>query len=225
MTARVLLLVRHGQSRWNVEHRVQGQSGSGLSDLGLEQARLTARHLAASHPDAVLVTSDLERCEATVAPLEAALGADATRDARLRERDFGAFSGRLLSEIETTWPELWTRWRAGEDVIAEVGGESSPVLTERVRAVLLELARTAEPGRPVVVVTHGGPVWHGTHALVGLPHGVLGAIGNASITRLELGGDDVVRLASFNELGHLPPEARTLFQPSGHARSAPPVGR
>jgi glucosyl-3-phosphoglycerate phosphatase len=225
VTARVLLLVRHGQSRWNVERRVQGQSGTGLSDLGLEQARLTAQHLAASHPDATLVTSDLERCVATVAPLEAALDRPAARDPRLRERDFGAFSGRLLTEIEETWPEVWGRWRAGQDVIAEVGGETSSELTGRVREVLLEVASAAPPGRPFICVTHGGPVWHGTHDLVGLPHGVLGAIGNASITRLELGGDGLVRLASFNELGHLPAEARTLFQPAGHARTAPPVGR
>lgn len=204
---------------------MQGQAGTGLSELGLEQARRAADALAEAFPDAQLFTSDLERCRETAAPLEALLGVRAEPDTGLRERDFAAWSGLLLSEIAEGWPELWERWRSGEDVVAEVGGEPSPALADRVGATLRGILTRSEPGRPVVCITHGGPVWYGSHALVGLPHGSLGAVGNASLTRLEVGGDGVFRLGSWNEVGHLPPASRSTLQPTGHAQQAPPVGR
>lgn len=227
MTAtRQLVLIRHGQSTWNVERRVQGQRGEGLSDLGARQAELTAAAVAEAYPDAQLFTSDLQRCLETAAPLERRLRTDAELDRGLRERDFAAWSGLLLPEIAEGWPELWDQWRAGVDVVGDIGGESSPQLALRVSATLRGIVDRADPARPVVCVTHGGPVWYGTHALAGLPHGTLGAVGNASLTRLEVEGDGTVRLGSWNEVGHLPPGQRSHLQPTGHAqRSAPPVGR
>lgn len=224
--SRQLVLVRHGQSLWNEERRVQGQSGTGLTARGQEQARRAARAVAEAFPRAELFSSDLERCIETVAPFAEAYGVDPTLDIGLRERDFGAWSGCLLPEIAEGWPALYDRWRAGEDVVGEVGGESSPVLAERVARTLEAILDRTDPDRPIVCVTHGGPVWYGTHHLVGLPHGSLGAVGNASVTRLEVGGDGRVRLGAWNEVGHLPPDLRSTLQPTGHAqRAAPPVGR
>jgi broad specificity phosphatase PhoE len=223
---RQLVLVRHGQSLWNVERRVQGQSGSGLSDTGREQAARTAAVVAAAHPDAVLWASDLDRCVETAAPFVDALGAEPTLDPGLRERDFAAWSGRLIPEIAEGWPDLYDRWRAGEDVVGEVGGETSDALAVRVAATLRRLLDASDPERPVVCITHGGPVWYGTHELVGLPRGSLGAVGNASVTRLET-NRETTRLGSWNEVSHLPPALRSSLQPTGHHRTAaaPPVGR
>lgn len=223
---RQLVLVRHGQSLWNVERRVQGQSGSGLSSVGREQAARTAAAVALAHPDAVLWASDLERCVETAAPFVEALGVEPTFEPGLRERDFADWSGRLVSEIAEGWPDLYDRWRAGEDVVGEVGGETSDALAVRVATTLHRLLDASDPERTVVCVTHGGPVWYGTHQLVGLPRGSLGAVGNASITRLEIAGT-AARLGSWNEVSHLPPQLRSSLPPTGHARAvaAPPVGR
>jgi broad specificity phosphatase PhoE len=75
-----------------------------------------------------------------------------------------------------------------------------------------------------IAVTHGGPVWHGTHLLLGLPLGTLGTVDNASVTVLaSWTGQDVV-LHRWNETAHLPVELRTGWVPS-LTSDAPPVGR
>ncbi len=223
-----LVLVRHGLSAWNIERRIQGQAGSGLSPDGHEQAERTAGWLAETYPDARLWSSDLQRCRETVAPLAAATGTAPTFDERLRERDFGDWSGLLLGEVESGYPELWARWRAGEDVVAEVGGESSRALTDRVVVALTEVLDATPADGAAVVVTHGGPVWHGTHALLSLPHGTLGGVGNAAVTELVRGGDGAYHLAAWNQTAHLPPSLRSYLRPAdGRAasRRAPAVGR
>jgi glucosyl-3-phosphoglycerate phosphatase len=221
---RRLLLVRHGESVWNAEARIQGQRCAGLSEIGHAQAKATGQALAEAYPDAAVVASDLQRCEETAAPLVAALGATLAVDARLRERSFGAWEGRLRAEVAADDAERVSRWRAGEDVIGEVGGETAAVLADRVGPVLRELLAATPDGGVTIAVTHGGPVWHGTHLLLGLPAGTLGAVDNASVTELmSWRGDDVV-LQRWNETAHLLVELRTGWVPSLTA-DAPPVGR
>lgn len=225
---RSLVLVRHAQSAWNQERRIQGQAGSGLSATGVEQARLTGVWLAASYPGARVVSSDLQRCRETAAPLGEALGTTVTLDAGVRERDFGEWSGQLLDDVAAGHPELWARWRAGEDVVPEVGGESSTALADRVtRAYRRILADVPDDG-VVIVVTHGGPVWHGTTALLGLRPGVLGGVGNTAVTELAVGDHDDFVLSAWNQVGHLPPELRSWFRPAdgpATTRQAPVMGR
>lgn len=181
---RRVLLVRHGVSSWNVERRIQGQDGTGLTDRGHEQAELTAALVAEAHPDAVLVTSDLQRCVETVAPVERLLGREAVRDPRLRERHFGSWQGRLVAEVAEEEPERFRRWASGEDVVPEVGGESGEELAERVADAVLEHLAAVPHDGTLVCVTHGGPVHHGTRRLLDLPEGALGGVANASVTAL-----------------------------------------
>lgn len=225
---RRLVLVRHGQSEWNVERRIQGQAGTGLSPTGVEQAQHVARWIARRHPDVTLVSSDLQRCQETVAPIAEALGTDVRFDAAFRERDFGSWSGKLLTEIETSDPERWHRWRGGADVVAEVGGESSPQLAARVLAGLEELVDRTPAGGTTVLVTHGGPVWHGTHAFLGLAEGTLGGVANTAVTELVVDDTWGRRLDVWNQTSHLPADLVTTLRPadaSSDGRSAPPVGR
>jgi broad specificity phosphatase PhoE len=210
--SRRLVLVRHGQSEWNAQHRVQGQSGAGLTDLGHRQAEHTAEWVRRTHPDARLVSSDLRRCRQTVAPIAAALGTDVVEDPQVRERSFGRWEGLSLDEVQAADPDLWARWRSGEDVVAEVGGETGDQLADRVTAALTAHA-DARDGGTVVVVTHGGPVWYGMHALLGLPWATLGGVGNAAVTELVRGGHGWW-CESWNQTAHLPVELRTSFRPS-----------
>lgn len=221
-----LVLVRHGQTVANVERRIQGQGGAGLSQVGAEQAERTAAWLAGLHPDAVVVSSDLQRSRETAAPIAARVGREVVTDEGLRERDFGEWTDRLVSELSGPWPGLAERWVRGEDVVAEVGGESSQQLTERVVTTLRRLVAGMDDAATLVCVTHGGPVWHGTHGLLEIGPPRLGPVANGSITRLTVAGGTAV-LDSWNELGHLPAELHTHLQVS-HDRlrqDAPPVGR
>lgn len=201
-----LQLVRHGESEWNVERRIQGQSGTGLSARGREQAARTAEVIAHAHPDAALVTSDLERCRLTAEPIAARLGVEPRVEPGLRERDFGAWTGRLPPEIAAADRERWERWRAGEDVVAEAGGEDAATLAARVIAVYRRLAAEVAE-RPVICVTHGGPILYGTRTLLGLGDGVLRAVANGSITEIAYDGGQAT-LVSWNQVSHLPAALR-----------------
>lgn len=218
---RHLLLVRHGQSEWNREGRIQGQSGPGLTDVGRRQVRRTVAWLAEVVPGAPVVSSDLTRCVETAEPIAAALGVEPALEEDLRERDLGAWTGRLHEEVREDDPQRFSRWRAGEDVVPEVGGESSSRLTGRVVAVLERLlARLPEDG-VVVVVTHAGPVWHGTHGLLGLTPGVLSGVANASATEVTADGEGR-RLTAWNQTTHLPVELSPRWGPTG-TRPGPPA--
>lgn len=224
---RLLVLLRHGESRWNVERRIQGQAGTGLSDLGAQQAAHAARWLAAMWPDATVVSSDLQRCRETAAPLEEGLGVRAENDPMLRERDFGAWSGKLLTEVEVEDADRWRRWTAGEDVVPEVGGESSDALGARVVGAFTRVLDELPDDGVAIVVTHGGPVWHGTHGLLGLDARILGGVANASVTVIGSTGGPPW-LQTWNQVAHLPVDAVTSLRPAvGRTpeRAAPPVGR
>lgn len=220
MSVRRLLLVRHGESVWNVEQRVQGHECRGLTDAGHAQAGRTAEVIAARFSGASLVTSDLGRCQDTAAPIAAALGVEPRIDPVLRERNFGRWEGLTRDGLESDDPERYRRWRAGEDVIGEVGGESDVELrarAARVFATLLGPGAGAGAGedsdgepRTVVAVTHGGTIWYGVHELLRLSGYRLGAVHNASLTELVLGGrgpagldPTLPQLARFNETTHL----------------------
>lgn len=221
---RRLILVRHGESVWNAEARVQGQQCAGLSERGHQQALATARALAIAHPDARLVTSDLRRTKETIAPLAAELDRSADEDVRLRERSFGAWEGRLRHEVASEDHDRWRRWLDGEDVIREIGGESAQDLAARVEPVLRELVTTTPAGGVTIAVTHGGPVWHGTHLLLALPFGTFGGVDNTSVTELlDVGGKLV--LDRWNEVAHLDPSLRGGWRPANLHVDAPPVGR
>jgi glucosyl-3-phosphoglycerate phosphatase len=221
---RRLVLVRHGESIWNAEGRIQGQRCAGLSEVGHAQAKAVGHALAEAHPGAAVVASDLQRCQETGEPLLDALGVEAAVDARLRERSFGAWEGRLRAEVAAADTERVERWRAGEDVIGEIGGETAAMLAERIGPALRGLLAAIPDGGVTIAVTHGGPVWHGTHLLLGMPLGTLGTVDNASVTELaSWHGQDVV-LHRWNETAHLPLGLRTGWVPS-LTSDAPPVGR
>lgn len=222
-----LVLVRHGESEWNVERRIQGQSGTGLTGRGREQARRTAELLVAAYPDALLASSDLPRCLESVAPLEKLLGREAQTEPGLRERHFGDWTGRLNVEVAEEDPERWKRWRAGEDVFQELGGEDSPTLTGRAVTTMRKLLDEAD-GPAVICMTHGGPVWHATQALLRLHDRVLGGVANGSVTEIDVEPMSS-RLISWNQVVHLPLELRTVKRaaggpPSGEERHPPAEG-
>ena len=207
-----LVLVRHGESEWNRERRIQGQAGTGLTATGREQARHAAQWLSEAHDGAVLVASDLQRCVETADPIAAALDAEVRQIPDLRERHFGDWTGRLVEEVEEEDGDRFERWRSGEDVLQEVGGESSPDLAARVVGALEGVLDDIPDGGTAVVVTHGGPVWHGTRRFLDLPDACLGPVANASITELVADPTWGRRLFLWNQVAHLPHGLRTWLR-------------
>jgi broad specificity phosphatase PhoE len=162
VTPRRVLLWRHGRTRWNVEHRFQGQADPPLDEVGKRQAAAGARLLAAFAPTAI-ASSDLCRAVQTASPLAELLGLSITLDPRLRERSLGAWEGLTRDEVVRLHPVEYAHWLAGREAYQD-GGESRAELGERVTAAL-----AATEGGTVVLVTHSATAKALTGRLLGLP--------------------------------------------------------
>jgi probable phosphoglycerate mutase len=152
-----VLVVRHGESAWNVEGRWQGWHDVALTPIGEAQAAARARALAGERIDgAALFTSDLARAARTAEILAAHLGLpDVTPLRGFRERHGGEWEGHTAAEIDERWPGMRAAWRRGE-LAAPPGGESDEALLARFDAALREaIGATHEHGVTIVVTHHG----------------------------------------------------------------------
>lgn len=148
-------LVRHGETAWNAEGRVQGQIDISLNDLGRAQAKAAAARLATEQFDA-LYSSDLSRTVETAQSAAALLGLEVERTAGLRERFFGAFQGLTHAEAQALYPADFARFAARDPDHRFPGeAESLRVFSGRVEAALGDLAERHRDGT-LLVVTHGG---------------------------------------------------------------------
>ena len=147
-------LVRHGETDWNVERRLQGHLDIPLNANGHAQAARLAAALQGQRFDA-LVASDLTRTRQTAAPLSAALGLPVCLDARWRERHYGALQGLTLEEAPSLAPAPWRAYRDRTPGHPLCGGESLTDWAGRVAAALEGVERHYS-GRRVLVVCHGG---------------------------------------------------------------------
>ncbi|WP_027994457.1 histidine phosphatase family protein [Simplicispira psychrophila] len=154
MQATRIIAIRHGETAWNVDTRIQGHLDIPLNDTGHWQARQLGRALA-QEPVTAIYSSDLQRAMATAQAVADSTGAPLTAEPHLRERGFGALEGRTFAEIEVELPELARRWRKRDPHFTPEGGESLTVLRERIRATVQRLA-VQHPGGLVVLVAHGG---------------------------------------------------------------------
>jgi broad specificity phosphatase PhoE len=167
-----LVLWRHGETRWNVEGRFQGQSDIPLDKTGEAQAERAARLLAALRPD-VIVSSDLRRATATAAPLARITGLAVTLDKDLRERHGGCWEGLTGTQIRERYPEEYVSWTPPD-------GESSPAVADRVAGALERITAGLPPGSLAVVVSHGAALRLGMSRLIGIPEELWSAFGPLS---------------------------------------------
>jgi probable phosphoglycerate mutase len=150
-----ILAIRHGETAWNVDTRIQGHLDIPLNDIGQWQAQRLARALAASDPIHAIYSSDLQRAHDTARAIASATGAPLAVHPGLRERCFGVFEGKTYVEIEAIWPEESLRWRQRDPHWAPQGGESLVQVRERIALTLQELA-ARHLGQQIVLVAHGG---------------------------------------------------------------------
>jgi probable phosphoglycerate mutase len=151
-----ILAIRHGETAWNVDTRLQGHLDIPLNEVGLRQAQHLAQALLQRETIDAIYASDLSRAHTTAQAIAKALGLTVKMHPGLRERHFGAFQGRTYAEIETELPEHAWHWRKRTpDWTPPEGGESLITLRERIVATVDELA-AQHPGQQVVMVAHGG---------------------------------------------------------------------
>ncbi|MCU0868122.1 MAG: histidine phosphatase family protein [Burkholderiales bacterium] len=163
-----LLVVRHGETEWNAQHRIQGHLDSPLTARGEAQARALAAALAREAPLAAIYASDLARTQATAAPTATATALPIRIDARLRERHLGCFQTLTFAEADARWPALFARYRARDPHIDLDGGESLVTVRDRVAAALHAIG-ARHVGDTVLVVTHGGVLDQVYRLATGMP--------------------------------------------------------
>jgi probable phosphoglycerate mutase len=150
-----IIAIRHGETAWNAESRIQGQRDIGLNDTGRWQARRVGSALAGEEIRAVY-SSDLGRAHETAQHIAEVTGIPVVPNEGLRERSFGMFEGKTFDEIHQTWPDHAQSWRRRiPDWQPPEGGESLIELRARVRKTMEELA-ARHPGEQIVIVAHGG---------------------------------------------------------------------
>lgn len=181
MSLRRLILLRHGQTDYNVAGRMQGHLESMLTARGLEQAARVAPAVAGMAPER-LVSSDLRRAVETADAVGAACGLPVKVDPRLRETHLGQWQGLSVAEVEAGWPGAIATWRS-DPAWAPPEGESRIEVVRRARPVIDELDAEFEgpPTVTVVLIAHGGLIAGLVSGLMELPAAAwpsIGGIGN-----------------------------------------------
>ena len=148
-----LILIRHGETVWNLERRMQGQADSPLSDKGVRQARLLAQRMKEIEFTA-LYSSDSGRARDTARSIAEVTGHQLILEPRLRERNFGVLEGLTGPEMQEQHPEAYANFKKREPDYVVPGGESAAAFRDRALACLAEIA-TRHANELVVVVTHG----------------------------------------------------------------------
>jgi probable phosphoglycerate mutase len=148
-----LVVIRHGETLWNSEHRMQGQQDSALSEIGRAQARALGKRMQTER-FTHLYSSDLTRAFETAKAVADVTGHEIRIDTRLRERSFGIFEGLTRAEMAERHPEEYARFRARDPDYALPGGESPRAFHERCMGCFTEIANRHR-GERVVVVAHG----------------------------------------------------------------------
>ena len=179
-----IIAIRHGETAWNVDTRIQGQLDIPLSATGRWQAARLAEALS-GETLAAIYASDLARAWETAQYLGRAHGIDVVREEALRERGFGEFEGRTFAEIEALMPEQSMRWRKRDPEFAPVGGESLQALRSRVVEAAGRVA-ARHPGELIALVGHGGvmDVLYRAATQLDIQAPRTWALGNAAINRL-----------------------------------------
>ena len=210
-----VLLIRHGETAWNAERRLQGHIDIELNDNGMRQAELLARTLRGEPLDAIFA-SDLMRARQTAAPLAAAMGLPVGVRRDLRERCYGAFEGLCYADIGTHYPEAYAAMQARQlDFRYPAGTNVAETLNEfsaRSVGAVMQLLRSASY-RKLAIVTHGGVLDCLNRAARGVdmsrPRDF--DIPNAGINRLQWDGDKL-RILQWADVDHLNSDALDEIQ-------------
>ncbi len=197
-----IIAIRHGETAWNAESRLQGQLDIPLNPLGRAQAAQLAEALRDEGLELV-ISSDLGRAADTARALAEPLGLPLLFDTGLRERGFGTMEGRTFQELDERAPELALRWRRRDPEFGPPGGERLRDFYARSVATAERLA-LAHAGRTIALVTHGGVLdcLYRAATRIELQASRTWQLGNAAINRL-LHTPEGFTLIGWNDHQHL----------------------
>lgn len=197
----ILYCLRHGESLYNAEGRLQGHLEVPLSPRGVRQAEAAAEALA-GQPIEAIHTSPLCRARQTAEIIAERLRLPLCVDERLKEIDVGRLEGRLRAELRTTEAEVLARWASGDPDFRLPGGESRRQVAQRGRAAFEAIRRTGHAH--VLVVAHGTVLLSTIKVLAGLPlEGPPWTLRNASITMLRWPDHGPLQIAALDQVAHL----------------------
>lgn len=154
MSETTLIVIRHGETEWNLQGRWQGHDDSPLTENGIQQTRALAKSLASCDATA-LYSSDLGRTIQTSEIISEKTGLEIILEPRIRERHLGVFQGLTTSEMASQFPEYYKAYKVSGAGYRVPGGESKRDRYERSIACFNELA-AKHKGETILVVTHGG---------------------------------------------------------------------
>ena len=202
-----IIAIRHGETDWNVQTRIQGSSDIPLNATGRWQAEQVGLALADTPIDEIH-SSDLGRALDTARAIASHHRLEPVTHEAMRERHFGHFEALTWHEIETHWPEDHRLWKSRDPHWSPRGGESLTVFSGRVMQLSSQLAQK-QLGKTVVWVAHGGvlDIWY--RQATGLPLSAdrTWTIGNAAINRL-IWTDGRLQLVGWADASHLDRQAR-----------------
>eukprot|EP01062_Namystynia_karyoxenos_P019373 TRINITY_DN17284_c0_g1_i1.p1 TRINITY_DN17284_c0_g1~~TRINITY_DN17284_c0_g1_i1.p1 ORF type:complete len:243 (+),score=23.73 TRINITY_DN17284_c0_g1_i1:88-816(+) len=214
-----LLLVRHGQSTWNSDGRLQGHADPPLSSQGEAEARAAGERLSAGPACAAVYASDLERARHTAAIIAGQLQLPlppAHLLPELRERHLGCLQGCTREEGKERYPDAWRVFtQCGQDQRLPGGGETASDVRRRAVAAIQRIA-AEHLGGTVVVVSHGGTLVQLLLHCGGSPGP--GRVPNSSISSLLVAHDPAApsgwrwQLGQWADVGHLAGAASPLVQ-------------
>lgn len=200
-------LVRHGETPWNAERRVQGWEDVPLNDTGIGQAQALGRHLAqlrdAGTAIDAIYSSDLKRAHQTARIVAESLGLEPRLESGVRERHYGVLQGLIFNAMQEHQPEATAIWQSREPEAALPGGESLGAFHRRVVSAVDAIARR-HPGERIMVVSHGGAmdiIWRHAHN-IDLRAPRAAPLLNASINRLTVGPQGW-NIIAWGEVSHL----------------------
>ena len=199
------VLIRHGESVWNGERRIQGNQDPALSSRGRRQADLLVAGLTdrLSKSVAAVYTSPLRRAAETAERIAGAFGFPIVPEPDIREMRLGRWEGMTVAEIQTAFPGTYERWLADPQTHPAPEGERLEVFGRRVTAAF-DRMRAAHPGADLILVSHGGPIKALVCYVLGLDVRWLFRIkqDNTAVTAIEV-DEATRRVVLLNDTCHL----------------------
>lgn len=198
-----LLLVRHGETDWNRQHRHQGQRDIPLNDLGRRQVLAVSKRLA-NEPIKAIYASDLKRAWDTATAISTFHdGVKIDKEIRLREMNFGEWEGLTWSEIQASEPSVIDNWSKYLAEPGPPGGENIVRFARRIQDAIDEIIN-CHPDENVLVVAHGGTLM--VLVCLMLDHPIEKywqfRVDKASLSEIDVFSDGVI-INQLNDTSHL----------------------
>ncbi len=192
-----LILLRHGETLWNIEKRLQGHFNSPLSKRGISQANAIKPLIQQLSPKTI-ISSDLGRALQTA---EIIGYQDPIKEKGLRELNMGEWSGRKKHELIAENPELYHAWRSGD--YTPKGGENWHQFCQRITNTLTKWVK--ESNEDILAVVHSGVIRAACHSFVSLSASHLLPATQGTVTIFNFEPNSPVKLEAYN-LGSMLPD-------------------